>query len=192
MSEKSTNITSLLSDITQASIDFANKYQSNDIIDNKNDDEQKNEQISSNIFSKCHLNDHLCVKNQIKDCKAIQRIAQVLQFYDDTLNKFQHKNNEKNDPYQVKHILDDIDIIKKIQSQFGDHYTMQNILNDHVHIVLKHHEYLEEICNFIGIKCNLSKCNGIKRHHRDRTGKQLITNNIDDNHAKMIIIDIFD
>ena len=176
--------------LRQASIRFRDRHKIG-----LNDEKKTEETIPSNVFSKYHtMTEQLCTESKIKECKAIQRIQGVLQFYTKSVNKIE--NNEiiknENDPNKLQFIVNNIDLIQDIQMEFGDEYKIQNILNDHVHIVLKHTHFLEQIYNLISIKCNLSKCNGIKRLHRDRTRQNVEIKNAEQNAQNMVILDILD
>eukprot|EP01083_Nonionella_stella_P268688 908573_1 len=151
----------------------------------------------SNIFSIHHLNETACSHKNASKCKSVQRLALVLQFYQNIINEYDINGNQSKT--EEKRGKSDEEKLKKplhllgINSEFGEHYSLQNILNDHIHCIVKHIHDLEAIYDFINVKCDLATCHGIKRNHRDRTKPQTHpTVVIDDSPDNISIMDIMD
>ncbi len=104
--------------------------------------------------------------NTFKNCTSIDRIKTLLMIYNDNKINF------------------------SLMDTIIENYPLQYILNDFIHIIRNHNGNLEEIYNILNIKCNLSKCIGLKRNQRNRNNmaNDFCSNDLDDIFRK----DIFD
>ena len=104
-------------------------------------------------------------KGTIKDCQCLKRIIYALKYYHN-LNII----NKQSDRDKLVELGMDI---------------YQELLDDYIHIVLRHNDSLEEIFNFMiqsfNMKtCDLFGCSAATRHHRDRRKDHRKSSNDDD------------
>eukprot|EP01083_Nonionella_stella_P098980 278404_1 len=103
--------------------------------------------------------------SSVDECKSLERIKDVLIFYQNISNK-QHKNSKLDDDAIVQHL---------------DRY--KDIINDYHHILLHHlatGNKVKDNANFHvidaiiheSITCNISQCQNYKRNHRNRGQKK--------------------
>ncbi len=84
----------------------------------------------------------------IEKCKSIERIKSLLMLYND--------------------IMDKTTLMDIIHKQIHENYDTKWILNDYIHIITIHDNGLEEVYIKLNIKCDVNKCNGLKRNQRGR------------------------